>query len=124
MSNKRKRSYQNPTTFTNEYIQHACFEIHKLALDRGIDEMPHGKSMRSLGEMHNGDFTKAIAKETGMSTGTINWVFGRQSDKELAARKRQSQIKLRGRFSMCLGLLFGYTECNGLKKQSPLFTNK
>ena len=122
MSNKR--GYQSPTTFTNEYIQLACLELHKLATSRGIDKMPHGRSMRSLGEMHNGDFTKAIAKETGMGTQMANWIFGPQSDKELAAAERQSLVKLRGKFSMCLGLLFGYTECNGPKKASPLFTNK
>ena len=82
------------------------------------------KSMRSLGEMHNRDFTKAIAKETGMGTQMVNWIFGPQSDKELAAAERQSLVKLRGRFSMCFSLLFGYTECNGPKKVSPLFTNK
>ena len=122
MSNKR--DYRNATKHTTEYIQLACLEVHKFATSRGIDEMPHGRSMRSLGEMHNGDFTKAITKETGMSTQTINWVFGGQSDKELATAERQSQVKLRGKFSMCLGLLFGYTECDGPKKASPLFTNK
>lgn len=120
MSNKR--GYRNPPTFTNEFIKSVCFEVHKLAVDRGIDEMPHGRSMRSLGEMHNGDFTKTISEKTGMGKQMVNWVFGPQSDKYSAATGRESLVKLRGRFSMCFSLLFDYTECNGPKKASPLFT--